>query len=143
METIKLNALTGIPFEQELVFSASRSSGPGGQHVNKTSTKIELRFNIPNSVLFTDEEKEILLNKLKNKINSEGELIIVSQESRSQLKNKETALAKFYELIDKALALEKIRKPTKPTKASKEKRLETKRIQSKKKEQRKTPGAQP
>ena len=132
--------LSKIAFESELVFSASRSSGPGGQHVNKTSTKVELRFNIPNSALLTDEEKEILLNKLRNKINSDGELIIVSQESRSQLKNKEATLTKFYELIEKALTPEKKRKPTKPTKAAKEKRLEEKRIQSKKKEQRKTPG---
>ena len=131
--------LTKVSFENELRFTASRSSGPGGQHVNKTSTKVELRFNIPNSAFFTEEEKEILLNKLKNKINSEGELIIVSQESRSQLKNKETVLAKFYELLEKALTPEKERKPTKPTQASKEKRLETKRIQSKKKEQRKAP----
>jgi len=134
--------LSKITFERELVFSASRSSGPGGQHVNKTSTKVELRFNIPNSVLFTNEEKEILLDKLKNKINSEGELIIVSQESRSQLKNKETALIKFYELIEKALTPEKKRKPIKLTQAAKEKRLEAKRIQSKKKEQRKAPGSE-
>lgn len=131
--------LSKIEFERELTFSASRSSGPGGQHVNKTSTKVELRFNIPNSVLFTDEEKDILIDKLKNKINSEGELIIISQESRSQLKNKETALTKFYELLEKALTPLKKRKPIKLTQAAKEKRLEAKRIQSKKKEQRKAP----
>ena len=131
--------LSKIAFEWELVFTASRSSGPGGQHVNKTSTKVELRFNVPNSVLFTEEQKEILTDKLKNKINSEGDLIVVSQQSRSQLKNKETALAKFYELLEKALTPEKKRKPIKLTQAAKEKRLEEKKIISEKKSQRKKP----
>ncbi|MBC8488145.1 MAG: aminoacyl-tRNA hydrolase [Bacteroidetes bacterium] len=141
METIEQNGFTGIPFERELVFTSSRSSGPGGQHVNKVSTKVELRFHIPNSGLLNDEEKDILLIKLKNKINSEGELIIVSQDDRSQLKNKEKAIEKFYELLQKALTPPKKRKPTKPTPASKEKRLEKKRIIADKKEKRKPPDA--
>ena len=139
METIEQNGFTGIPFERELVFTSSRSSGPGGQHVNKVSTKVELRFHIPNSGLLNDEEKDILLIKLKNKINSEGELIIVSQDERSQLKNKEKTIEKFYELLQKALTPPKKRKPTKPTQASKEKRLEKKRIITDKKEKRKPP----
>jgi len=141
METIEQNGLTGIPFERELVFTTSRSSGPGGQHVNKVSTKVELRFHIPNSVLLNDEEKDVLLLKLKNKINSKGELIIVSQDERSQFKNKEKAIEKFYELLQKALTPPKKRKPTKPTQASKEKRLEKKRIIADKKEKRKPPDA--
>ncbi|MCD4790284.1 MAG: aminoacyl-tRNA hydrolase [Bacteroidales bacterium] len=123
------------------MFTSSRSSGPGGQHVNKVSTKVELRFHIPNSGLLNDEEKDILLIKLKNKINSEGELIIVSQDERSQLKNKEKVIEKFYELLQKALIPPKKRKPTKPTQASKEKRLEKKRIIADKKEKRKPPDA--
>jgi len=126
-------------FESEITFSASRSSGPGGQNVNKVSTKVELRFNIPNSNLISDSEKEILLEKLKNKISNEGDLILVSQEERSQLKNKEKVLEKFYELIDDALTPPKKRKPTKPSKASIEKRLEGKKIVSGKKTQRKKP----
>ena len=139
METIEQNGFTGIPFERELVFTSSRSSGPGGQHVNKVSTKVELRFHIPNSGLLNDEEKDILLIKLKNKINSEGELIIVSQDERSQYKNKKKAIEKFYELLQRALTPPKKRKPTKPTQASKEKRLEKKRIIADKKEKRKPP----
>ena len=131
--------LLKISFESEILFSASRSSGPGGQNVNKVSTKVELRFNIPNSNLLSDSEKEILLVKLKNKINNEGDLILVSQEERSQLKNKEKALEKFYELIEKALTPPKKRKPTKPTQASKKKRLEEKKLVSEKKSQRKKP----
>ena len=141
METIEQNGFTGIPFERELVFTSSRSSGPGGQHVNKVSTKVELRFHIPNSGLLNDEEKDILLIKLKNKINSEGELIIVSQDERSQYKNKKKAIEKFYELLQRALTPPKKRKPTKPTQASKEKRLEKKRIIADKKEKRKPPDA--
>lgn len=128
-----------ISFESEILFSASRSSGPGGQNVNKVSTKVELRFNIPNSNLLSDTEKEILLEKLKNKINNEGDLILVSQEGRSQLKNKEKVLEKFYELIEKTLTPPKKRKPTKPTQASKKKRLEGKKLVSEKKSQRKKP----
>lgn len=128
-----------ISFDSEIVFSASRSSGPGGQNVNKVNTKVELRFNIPNSNLLSDSEKEILLEKLKNKINKEGDLILVSQEERSQIKNKEKVLQKFYELINEALTPPKKRKPTKPSKARKEKRLEEKKITSEKKSQRKKP----
>ncbi len=131
--------LLKISFESEIVFSASRSSGPGGQNVNKVSTKVELRFNIPNSNLLSDTEKEILLEKLKNKINNEGDLLLVSQEERSQLKNKEKVLEKFYELIEKTLTPPKKRKPTKPSKASVEKRLEEKRKRGDKKEKRKPP----
>lgn len=107
--------------------------------MNKVSTKVELRFNIPNSNLLSDSEKEILLEKLKNKVNKEGDLILVSQEERSQIKNKEKVLQKFYELINEALTPPKKRKPTKPSKASKKKRLEEKKIIAEKKSQRKKP----
>lgn len=126
-------------FEPELQFSASRSSGPGGQHVNKVNTKVELRFNISESPLLTEEEKTILLQKLKNKINKDGELIIVSQEDRSQYKNKEAAIEKFLDMLKKALTPIKKRRPSRPTRASKEKRLEGKKLVSVKKIQRKKP----
>jgi ribosome-associated protein len=126
-------------FELEFVFSASRSSGPGGQNVNKVNTKIELRFNIPASVLLSDAEKELLNEKLKNRINSEGDLIIVSQDERSQLKNKENAISKFYQLLQHALTPKKMRKPTKPSMASRHRRLESKRRLSEKKQDRKPP----
>ena len=126
-------------FEREILFSASRSSGPGGQHVNKVSTKVELRFNISNSELLSEEEKAILLHKLKNKINKDGELIIISQEERSQIKNKEAAIKKFLKILKEALTPIKERKATKPTRASLEKRLEEKRLVSEKKSQRKKP----
>ena len=121
----------------EVHFKASLSSGPGGQHVNKVNTKIELRFYIDDSKLFSEEEKGILKEKLANKINNDGYLVLSSQSERTQLKNKEKAVEKFFLLLEKALKPVKKRKPTKPTKASKEKRLKEKHIQSEKKSGRK------
>lgn len=131
------NILNNRDFINEFIFSASRSGGPGGQNVNKVSSKIELRFNVKESNLLSIEEKEIILVKLINKINHEGELVLVSQTERSQLANKEKVIEKFYSLISKALATQKKRKPTKPTKTSKEKRLEGKKIIAEKKNSRK------
>ena len=123
-------------FSGEFKFSASRSSGPGGQNVNKVSTKVELRFHVASSLLLSDAEKEMIADKLASKINMAGELILVSQSERSQLKNKERVVEKFYILISKALTPKKKRKATKPSKASREERLETKRKQSEKKARR-------
>lgn len=134
-----INKITREYFEPELLFSTSRSGGPGGQNVNKVNTKVELRFNIPNSNLLTEKEKSILLQKLKNKINKDGELIIVSQEDRSQYKNRKAAIEKFLDLLKKALTPVKKRRPSKPTRASKKKRLEGKKLVSVKKTQRKKP----
>ena len=121
----------------ELMFSFSRSSGPGGQNVNKVNTKVELRFDVINSFVLIEEEKTLLFAKLANKINSEGILIIVSQATRSQLKNKSEAIAKFYKFINEALMPEKIRKPIKVSKQAKEKRLKNKKELSEKKIRRK------
>ena len=124
-------------FQEEFVFQASRSGGPGGQNVNKVSSKVELRFNVTNSVLLSDDEKAIITHKLINKINKLGELVLVSQTDRSQLKNKEKVIEKFYILIVRALTPRKKRLETKPTKASVERRLESKRVQAKTKFNRK------
>jgi ribosome-associated protein len=129
-------------FSSEFSFATSRSSGPGGQNVNKVNSKVELRFSVEQSILLSDREKQIILIKLKNRINSESELIITVQTDRSQLKNKEDAIAKFYELLIKALTPRKPRRATRPTKASVEKRLDTKKILSEKKAQRKYPSTQ-
>ncbi len=123
-------------FEPELIFSASRSSGPGGQNVNKVSTKMELRFHVMNSLLLSQEEKDLILEKLAKRISQEGELRLVSQSERTQLKNKERVIEKFYDLLSKALMPRKKRKPTKPTAAAKEKRLEEKRLKAEKKRRR-------
>ncbi len=124
-------------FESEFEFKSSRSGGKGGQNVNKVETKIELNFDVLNSLLLNDDEKNIILMKLKNRIDKNGMLRLTSQTERSQFMNKEKAIMKFYSLIDKALEAEKVRTKTKPTKASKEKRIETKKIISGKKVMRK------
>lgn len=130
-------SLNDRDFLSELQFSASRSGGPGGQNVNKVSSKVELRFNVMNSILLDDREKQIIQEKLGRRINNDGELILVCQTERSQLKNKEKVIDKFYVLISKALTPRKKRLKTKPTKASIEKRLESKRVQAKLKTNRK------
>lgn len=127
--------------ENEFIFSASRSSGPGGQNVNKVSSKVELRFNLLQSSSFTEHEKELLFRKLKNKINKEGELLIVSQSERSQILNKEAAAEKFYVLISKALTIPKYRRATRPTFSSKLKRLEEKKNRGSIKKLRKDSGS--
>ncbi len=123
--------------QDECKFLTSRSSGAGGQNVNKVNTKVELRFHIDSSNILSPDEKALLHIKLASRINQEGFLIIQAQASRSQLKNREDALNKLVVLIRKALLPVKKRKKTKPTAASRQKRMETKRIQSSKKENRK------
>lgn len=113
--------------ENEFVYSASRSGGPGGQNVNKVSSKVELRFNLISTNLFSETEKELIFKKLKNRINKEGEMLIVSQSERTQLLNKKVVIEKFYELISKAITLPAKRRSTRPTLASKIKRLDEKR----------------
>ena len=128
--------LTKDDLNPELNFTFSRSSGPGGQSVNKVNTKVTLRFSIPESDILTDEQKGILAEKLTNQMTKEGEVIIVSQASRSQLKNKEDVIRKLYDLLNEALRPKKKRKPTKPTKASKERRIHDKKANSEKKTRR-------
>jgi ribosome-associated protein len=126
-------------FSTEFVFQAVRSSGPGGQNVNKVSSKVELRFNVKTSQLLSDEEKLIVAEKLNNKMNKLDELVLVAQTDRSQLKNKEKVIGKFYALLEKALTPPKKRHKTRPSKASIERRLESKRVVSTIKANRKDP----
>ena len=124
-------------FSSEFVFITSRSGGAGGQNVNKVNTKAELRFDIEKSQLLSETEKLTLKEKLKNKITNEGILQIVSQEERSQLKNKELCIEKFYELIIKALTKKKVRRKAELPQSLIEERLKEKKIKSQKKDLRK------
>ena len=124
---------------QELQFKAVRSSGAGGQHVNKVSTKIELTYDLQNSTAVTDKEKERLLLKLSNRLTKENVLLLQCDDSRSQHKNKELAIKRFLELIKSALVVPKKRKKTKPSRSAIEKRLNTKKKSALKKANRKKP----
>lgn len=120
----------------ELVFTTSRSGGPGGQNVNKVNSKVSLRFDVRNSLILSEEEKETIARKLGSRMNSEGVLIVTAQHERSQLRNKEAAIARFNFLMEKAFTKKKPRKATKPTKSSVDKRLKAKKIQAEKKKMR-------
>lgn len=122
--------------DSELDFQASRSSGPGGQNVNKVNSKITLRFSVSNSQVLSEEEKAIIINKLSNKITNEGDVVIQAEEKRSQHQNKEIAFQKFYDLIKTAFKQKKIRKATRPGKCAIERRLKSKKIRSEKKKNR-------
>ena len=123
----------------ELTFKASKSSGPGGQHVNKTSTRIELYWSLKDSLFFSEDQKVRLREKLYNRLTKDEVLILSSGQNRSQLKNKEIVTKRFFTLIKEVLTLEKKRKKSKPTYASKMKRLQSKKQHSEKKANRKKP----
>jgi ribosome-associated protein len=121
---------------QEVTFKTSRSGGAGGQHVNKVSSKVELIFDIDKSIQFTEEQKNIIQNKLANRIDNEGLLHLQCEETRSQLKNKEIVFERLLDLISTALKPVKKRKPSKPSKSSIKKRLDSKKKLSDKKDSR-------
>jgi len=114
--------------ETELNFKTSRSGGSGGQHVNKVSTKVELDFDVNSSQILSPEQKEMILEKLSNRLTKDGILQIISQSERSQLRNKKVALDKFHELVTSCFIIQKKRKPSKIPKAVKEKRLLAKKM---------------
>ncbi|ANW96191.1 peptide chain release factor 1 [Wenyingzhuangia fucanilytica] len=124
---------------KELNFKAIRSSGAGGQHVNKVSSKIELTFNLEQSNALSDREKALLIDKLSSKLSKEHQLILFCDESRSQHKNKELIIKKFLDLITQNLIRPKMRKATKPTKSSVQKRIDGKQRNSEKKNLRRKP----
>lgn len=129
--------ITAEQLTPELDFSASRSSGPGGQNVNKVNSKVTLRFDIKHSILLTADQKELLLRKLARHLTTEGVLVLSSQEKRSQLQNKEAVVEKLNTLLKAAFARRKSRKPSKPTKSSIQSRLQSKKRHAEKKQWRK------
>lgn len=124
----------------ELTFRTSRSSGAGGQHVNKTETKVEVLFDVQSSAGLTEAEKLLVFEKLAARINDEGILSVTSQKERSQLANKGHTLERLKHLIEKALVPKVKRIKTKPSKQSVEERLQEKKAQSEKKALRKKHG---
>lgn len=121
----------------ELKFRTSRSSGSGGQHVNKVATRVELIFDLIHSDILTPEQKDLLKEALKNRLTKDGLLIVASQASRSQWRNRKKALQKFEELIEDGLKPVAERKTVQPLQSDRKKRLKEKRKQSEKKAMRK------
>lgn len=139
MEEIGINDPLLQALIQELDFSFTRGGGPGGQHVNKVSTRVELRFHVDESGVLSEEQKELIKQKLKTRITKDGILILSSTEERSQIRNKQRAIDRFLKLIIKALTVEKIRVGTHPPLGSRLTRLDDKKKISEKKQFRKKP----
>lgn len=125
--------------DNELIYQASRSGGPGGQHVNTSSTRIELWWDVATSPSLNDDQRRRLLTKLSTRLDSAGRLRIVSSGSRSQLQNRRDVAERFQELVSSALIVPKKRKKTRPSRAAKERRLTTKKRQGEKKAMRRKP----
>jgi ribosome-associated protein len=123
----------------ELDYQASRSGGPGGQHVNTSSTRVEVRWDIAGSPTLTPEQRAQLLERLKARLDSTGCLRLVSSSTRSQLRNREDVTERLREVVAGALAVRKKRKPTKPSRAAKAARLEAKRRRAVTKQRRRGP----
>lgn len=132
-------AVFQIPRE-ELIARATRSSGAGGQHVNKTSSRIQLSWNVATSAALDDAQRERLLHKLSSRLTADGTLTVSVSDTRSQHRNREIAEERLEEVVRAALVVPKKRKPTKPSRAAKERRLDEKKIRSQKKKNRRNTG---
>ena len=128
-EGIRITPEVAIPVA-ELEFRASRASGPGGQGVNTTDSRVELRFDLAGSPSLSDEAKELALRRLGPRVDSSGVLRVFAQAQRSQLANRRAAMERFAELLAAALATPRARRPTRPTRASTARRVESKRRRS-------------
>jgi len=130
---VRITDTVSIPLS-ELRFRFARSSGPGGQHVNRSATQVELLFDVAGSPSLNEAQRRRVLRRLKSRIDKEGVLHLVSQRFRSQLRNREEVVERFQRLMREALRVPKRRLPTHPTQASRERRLEEKRRRSEIKE---------
>lgn len=133
--TLEVTPTVAIP-RWELEYRASRAGGAGGQHVNTSSTRIELLWNPGRSVVLDEGMRALVLERLASRLDGEGWLRIVSSARRSQQQNREAAEARLADLVREALVVQKKRRPTRPTRASKEARIARKRKRSETKRQR-------
>ena len=135
LDGVRVNESVVIP-RDELVARASRAGGAGGQHVNTSSTRVELVWNVAASRALTDEQRERVMQKLSSRLDGERNLRVVASDRRSQRQNRESAEVRMAELVRTALVVPKKRRPTKPSRAAKQARLESKRRLSDKKRER-------
>ena len=138
MSGIRINRTVSVD-PAELAFSFTRSGGPGGQHANTSSTKVELRWDVEASPSLTDAQRDRVRHRLANRINADGVLVLQSSEYRSQTRNREAVVARFAAMVGDALRVQASRRPTKPTQASRQRRLDTKRRRSETKALRRGP----
>jgi ribosome-associated protein len=127
--------------ENEIILTASRSGGPGGQHVNKVSSRVTLRFDVAASSSLTDEQKQRIMTRLANRLSKDGVLRIVAQQHRSQSANRNAALARLVTLLREALTPKPKRRPTRPSPAASEQRLAEKKRRSRLKQERSSDAA--
>jgi ribosome-associated protein len=132
---LEVNESLSIP-RGELEVKVSRSSGAGGQHVNKTSSRVEIFWNVKTSRVLSEEQRARLLDRLASRLSTDGSIRVVASDMRSQSRNRELAEERLVETVRRALLVPKKRRPTKPTRAAKEARLESKKRQSHKKRER-------
>ena len=139
--TIRISQQSSIPL-QELVFRFSRSGGPGGQHANRSETRVELLFDVGRSPSLAESQRERILTRLSHLIDKDGILHLVSGSTRSQHQNREEVIARLKSLLMEALRPRKKRRPTRPSRSARQRRLESKRRQSAKKRDRRRPAGE-
>ncbi len=132
---LKVNGFVSIP-RSELVVRATRSGGPGGQHVNTSSTRVEVLWNVPGSAVLFDDQRALLLNALRTRLSAAGDLRVVASDTRSQSRNKALAESRLIEIVRRGLIVKKARKKTRPTRSAVERRLAEKKLNSKRKHDR-------
>ena len=131
---------TGITIPRhELVLRATRAGGPGGQHVNTSSTRIELLWNVASTGALTEEQRARVMARLGPRVDGSGTVRVVASAYRSQARNRNDALERLAAMIRRALVVPKARKPSRPSRAAREQRLESKKLLSRKKSQRRRP----
>src|SRR5471032_3320919 len=138
-DDLKVNGFLAIP-RSELLVRATRSSGPGGQHVNTSSTRVEVLWNVPASTVLFDDQRALLLNALRTRLSAAGDLRVVASDTRSQARNKALAEERLIEIVRRGLIVKKPRKKTRPTRSAVERRLAEKKAHSKRKDDRRDKG---
>lgn len=138
MSGVRINRTLSIP-EAEIDLSFARAGGPGGQHVNTSSTKVELRFDVASSPSLTDDQRARLLERLSSRLTNDGVLVLHASEHRSQTRNREAVLKRFADLLHDALRTRTLRRPTRPSRGAKEQRLDDKKRRAETKRLRQPP----